>query len=217
MIGVVTRLHVLAHPLVVVESYGLKVLVRALLAPRTETFLDVVTRCAEEDAHRDLAALDLARTVRRFIAFERRARDLYAGLARTLAATPAAARFFTVLAAHEEGHALVLARVLREVRRGHLWKQSRDLHLSSVEAFEARFARWEAEARRGVDLARALALVEELEGSELNVVFESLNGCVDMRSRARFERFFVLTDRHLAYCREQVARLRSRVAPAAAG
>ena len=31
-----------------------------------------------------------------------------------------------------------------------------------------------------------------------------------MRSRARFERFFVLTQKHLAYCWEQVRRLRAR-------
>jgi hypothetical protein len=42
------------------------------------------------------------------------------------------------------------------------------------------------------------------------VVFDTLNGCVDMRSRARFERFFVLTRSHLAYCAAQIATLRGR-------
>ena len=61
-----------------------------------------------------------------------------------------------------------------------------------------------------VTLARALEIVEGIEGSELNVVFDTLNGSVDMRSRARFERFFVLTRRHLAYCSERVQGLRSQ-------
>jgi hypothetical protein len=43
----------------------------------------------------------------------------------------------------------------------------------------------------------------------MDVVFDTLNRSVDMRSRARFERFFVLNENHLAYCREQVQRLRA--------
>jgi hypothetical protein len=63
---------------------------------------------------------------------------------------------------------------------------------------------------RGVTLARALVLVERLEGSEIDVVFDTLTGSVDMRSRARFERFAGLTERHLAYCDEHVRALRAR-------
>lgn len=65
-----------------------------------------------------------------------------------------------------------------------------------MEGLEARLAALEAEVRGGVSLARAI------ESSEVNVVFDTLSGCVDMRSRARFERFFVLTERHLACCAE---------------
>ena len=46
------------------------------------------------------------------------------------------------------------------------------------------------------------------------MVFDTLSGSVDMRSRARFERFFVLTQRHLAYCAEQLQALRARHVPA---
>src|SRR3954471_21935657 len=73
MQGVVTRVQVLAHPFVVVGGFGLKVLLRALLAGRGETFLDVVSRCAEEESRSDLHEIDLLRTVDRFIGFERRA------------------------------------------------------------------------------------------------------------------------------------------------
>jgi hypothetical protein len=210
MQGVIRRAQVLAHPIVVFESFGAKVLVRALLAGGRETFLEIVSRCAEEEAHGGMDELDLARTVKRFVAFERRARDLYLGLAERFAADPAAAEFFATLSRHEEGHAIVLSRVRRELRRGRLWKASRDLHVADVAAFDRRLAAWEEEARRGVALARALELVEALEGSELNVVFDTLNGCVDMRSRARFERLFVLTRAHLAYCEEGVRALRAR-------
>jgi hypothetical protein len=44
----------------------------------------------------------------------------------------------------------------------------------------------------------------------------TLNGSVDMRSRARFERFFVISHQHVAYCREHVRRLRAQHADALA-
>jgi rubrerythrin len=216
MQGVITRVQVLAHPVVVVESFGLKVLWRALLAGGRETFLDIVNRSAEEEAHAADEELPLARTVKRFAEFERRVRDLYRRLAVQLLDDEEAARFFRTLSAHEEGHAIVLCRVRRELRRGRLWKESKDLHLADVQAFDAVLSACEAEVRRGVPLARALAIAERLEASELNVVFETLNGCVDMRSRARFERFFVLTQRHLAFFREGLAALRARDGVAAA-
>lgn len=216
MKGVITRVQVLAHPVVIVESYGLKVLVRALFAGARETFLDVVSRCAEEDAHLGMEDLGLLRTVNHFIRLEVRVRDVYRLLARRFVADAVAAGFFATLTLHEEGHALVLSRVRREVRRGRLWKRSRELHLADEVAFDARLAALEEEVRRGPTLARALEIVEEIEGSEVNVVFDTLSGCVDMRSRARFERFFVLSKRHVAYCAERVAALRARDGIAAA-
>lgn len=212
MEGVVTRVQVLAHPIVIVEGFGLKVLVRALLSGRGETFLDVVSRCAEEEARSEMDELDLVRTVQRFIGFERRARDLYGRLAQQFSSHPEAAKFFATLSRHEEGHAIVLSRVRREIRRGHFWTDSRDLHLASVGAIDALLADFEEEVRPGVSLGRALGIVEAIEGSEIDVVFDNLNASVDMRSRAQFERFFVLTEHHLAYCREQVQRLRAGAA-----
>lgn len=217
MQGVITRAQVLAHPVVIAESFGVKVLVRALLAGGRETFLEIVSRCAEEDAHEGMAEIDLARTVKRFVGIERRVSELYGSISRRLAAAPDAAELFATLSAQEEGHAVVLARVRREIRRGHLWNRSRDLHLAGVDALEARLEAYEEEVRRGVGLARALEIAEEIEGSEVNVVFDTLNGSVDMRSRARFERFFVLTGPHLAYCAERLRTLRARHGIAAPG
>lgn len=216
MKGVITKAQVLAHPVLIAQGYGLKVLFRALLSGARETFLEVVTQCAEEEAHAGVAEVGLVRSVNRFMGFECRVRDVYLDLARQLSGSAEAAEFFDTLAGQEEGHAIFLARVRREVRRGRLWKPSRSLHLADLEAFEDRLEAWEDEARRGVSLPRALELVEAIEGSELNVVFDALSGCVDMRSRARFERFFVLTRRHLAYCAERIQALRARHGIAAA-
>ncbi len=211
MRGIITRVQVLAHPKVIVESYGVKVLVRALFSDARATFLEVVSQCAEEEAHEGMEELRLARTVKCFIGFECRVGDLYRRLADRFSVSPDAARFFATLSRHEEGHALVLSRIRREIGRGHLWKPSKDVHASTVEAFEARLEALEREVLGGgLELARALEIVEGIEGSELNVVFDTLSGGVDMRSRARLERFFVFTQRHLAYCGEQIRGLRAR-------
>lgn len=209
MQGVVKRRQVLAHPIVIFEGFGLKVLVRALLAGPDETFLDVVSRCAEEESRGGLDQIDLLRTVEHFTSFERRARDIYAGLARQLKGHPDAAKFLARLSNQEEGHAIVLSRVRREIRRGRLWTESKDLHVASIAGVHALLERFEVEVRGRVSLGRALEIVEAIEASELDVVFDILNRSVDMRSRARFERFFVLNENHLAYCREQVQRLRA--------
>lgn len=216
MRGVITRVHVIAHPVVVLESFGLKVLLRSLFAGARETFLDIVSACAEEEAHAGMAEIDLLRTVRRFIGFERRMRDIYQELSLRFPDDAQAGTFFRVLAGHEEGHAIVLSRVQRELRRGRLWQRSKDLHVAAMEGFEAVLDAHEQAARRGVTLARALELVETIEGTEINAVFDTLEACVDMRSRARFDRLFVLTRRHLAYIREQILALRARDGVAAA-
>ena len=210
MQGVIKRVQVLAHPIVIVESFGVRVLVRAVFANARETFLEIVSQCAEEEAHVGMDDLRLVRTVKRFIGFECRVRDVYRRLADRFSDDPEAARFFATLSRHEEGHAIVLSRVRREIGRGHLWKESRDVHATVVEAFEGRLAEHEEEVRRGIALARAFEVVEGIERSEINVIFDTLNGAVDMRSRARFERFFVLTQRHLDYCWEQIRNLRTR-------
>lgn len=210
MQGVITKMQVLAHPLVIIESFGAKVLVRALLASARETFLEIVSRSAEEEAHLGMDEIDLVRIVKRFISFERRVGGVYRRLSEQFPGAAEVAEFFRTLSSQEEGHAVVLSRVRREIRKGRLWKQSKDLHFATVEAFETRLKGYEAEVSHGVTLARALEIVEGIEGSELNVVFDTLNGSVDMRSRARFERFFVLTRRHLAYCGEQVRILRAQ-------
>jgi hypothetical protein len=211
MRGIITRVQVLAHPVVIVESFGVKVLARALFSNARVTFLEIVSRCAEEEAHLGMEELRLAHTVKRFIGFECRVRDIYRRLADCFSVRSDAARFFATLSRHEEGHAIVLSRVRREIGRGHLWKDSKDLHAVTVEAFDARLGALETEVLAGgVALARALEIVEGIEGSEINVVFDTLSGGVDMRSRARLERFFVFTQRHLAYCRGQIRSLRAR-------
>ena len=215
MQGVITRVHVIAHPVLVVESFGMKVLLRSLFAGARETFLDIVAACAEEEEHAGEAQIDLLRTVKRFIGFERHMRDIYQELSLRFAGDAQASKFFKILSGHEEGHAIVLSRVQRELRRGRLWKRSRDLHVAAMQGFEAILDAFQQEARRGVTLARALEIVEAIEGTEINAVFETLEESVDMRSRARFERLFVLSRKHLAYLREQIVVLRAREGMAA--
>jgi hypothetical protein len=210
MQGVITRKEIFAHPMVIIEGFGLKVLVRSLVARRDETFLDIVNRCAGFRAQNDEDEIDLLRTVQRFIDFERRARDLYRKLARHYCTLPDVEKFFGTLSWQEEGHAIVLSRVHREIRRGRLSAGSRDLHEASIASVEALLKACEEEVRHGMPLGRALEIVDVIEGSELDIVFNRLNESVHMRSRARFERFFALADDHWAYHVTERRKLRAR-------
>jgi len=59
-------------------------------------------------------------------------------------------------------------------------------------------------------LAHPLVIAESFGAKVLVRALLVGAGCVDTRSRARFERFFTLTERHLACCREQLRALRAR-------
>ena len=152
MEGIIRRVQVTAHPIVIVESFGVKVLVRALLAGTGETFLEIVRRSAEDEAHLGMDKVDLMRTVNRFIGFECRVRDVYRRLSQQLSAAPKVAKFFANLSGQEEGHAIILSRVQREIRQGRLWKKSKDLHFAIVEAFEGRLSGYEEERPPGPSL-----------------------------------------------------------------
>ncbi|MGC4121696.1 MAG: hypothetical protein QM765_45390 [Myxococcales bacterium] len=207
MLGVITRRQVLAHPLAIYRGFGARVLMRALTSRRDETFLDVINRCAEEEAHHDLADVDFAPTVERFQGFEVRARELYWTLANQQQALDAAT-FFRALAAQEESHAVLLAHVRREARRGRCWKRSQREYQRELVAVDHLLSHLEAEAREPVGLARALEMVEELEGSELDVVFDTLCHSVDRRSLLRLRRFFAVSEEHRAFCARRIDALR---------
>ncbi|PJA32758.1 MAG: hypothetical protein CO187_03095 [Zetaproteobacteria bacterium CG_4_9_14_3_um_filter_53_7] len=212
MQGVITTKSILQNPLVIIEGFGLRVFINALFADKDATFLDIISQCHELDAHKDMARMNLSEIVNQFIGYELKAQELYTILSKNFSDLSDVSAFFKHIASHEEGHAIVLARVRREIERGHYWKESKQIHISEIERFDRFMKEAEAAVLSGVSLAEALALVDQLEGSEINIVFENLNKSVDMKSRKRFEKFFVMTTEHVGYCEKQTTAFRKKYA-----
>jgi len=212
MQGVITTKSILQNPLVIIEGFGLRVFINALFADKDATFLDIINQCQELDAHKDMARMNLSEIVNQFIGYELKAQELYTILSKNFSELSDVSAFFKNIATHEEGHAIVLARVRREIERGHYWKESKQIHIAEVERFDRFMKEAEAAVRSGVSLAEALMLVDRIEGSEINIVFENLNKSVDMKSRKRFEKFFVMTSEHVGFCEKQTAAFRKKYA-----
>ena len=210
MQGVITTKSILQNPFVIIEGFGLRVFISALFADKDATFLDIISQCHELDAHKDMARMNLSEIVNQFIGYELKAQELYTMLSENFSEIDVSPLFFKHIASHEEGHAIVLARVRREIERGHYWKESKQIHISEIERFDRFMKEAEAAVLSGVSLAEALALVDQLEGSEINIVFENLNKSVDMKSRKRFEKFFVMTTEHVGFCEKQTTAFRKK-------
>ncbi len=154
--------------------------------------------------------MDLRAIVNQFIGYELKARELYTILSAKFSELKDVSDFFRHIARHEEGHAIVLARVRREIDRGHYWKESKQIHTSEIEHFDRFIKEAEASIQSGVSLAEALDLVDSLEGSEINIVFDNLNHAVDMKSRKRFKKFFVMSKEHIGFCEKKTAEFREK-------
>ncbi len=212
MQGVITTKAILQNPIVIIEGFGLRVFINALFADKDATFLDIINECHELDAHKDMASMNLSEIVNQFIGYELKSQEIYTILSERFSELSDVSAFFKNLARHEEGHAIVLARVRREIERGHYWKESKQIHLDEIKRFDRFMKKAEASVLAGVSLAEALTLVDQLEGSEINIVFENLNKSVDMKSRKRFEKFFVMTSEHIGYCDKQTTAFRKKYA-----
>jgi len=210
MQGVITKKEVLKNPVVIIEGFGLRVFINALFADKDATFLDIINECHELDSHKDMASMNISEIVNQFIGYELKAQELYTILSKNFSELSDVSAFFKNIARHEEGHAIILARVRREIERGHYWKESKQIHISEIERFDRFMRDAEASIQSGVSLAEALTLVDLLEGSEINIVFENLNNSVDMKSRKRFEKFFVMTTEHVGFCEKQTANFRKK-------
>ena len=210
MKGVITKKEVLKNPVIIIQGFGMRVFVNALFADEDATFLDIVNECNEKKEHKDMAQMNLLEIVNQFIGYELKAQELYSILSRNFKEYDDVSRFFRRISQHEEGHAIVLARVRREVNKGHYWKETKQIHMSEIKEFDKLIKSAEESVKAGISLADALTLVEVLEGSEINVVFDNLNNSVDMKSRGRFQKFFVMSQEHTGFCDKNVELFREK-------
>jgi hypothetical protein len=203
MIGAITNLDILAHPLVTIRCFGWKVFFKALFAGQRQTFLSLLPQADPAEG----VASRLSITVERCIDLELRARRIYAAFARAFADRPAASAFFDTLAKQEQIHADLLAICRVAARRGG-WRAECPNHWEEyIPHLEQHLNAVEAALHEVGSLEEALQLVIQIESGEVNRVFQAVLASCDSAFVSRLGTFRRAVEMHISFIIDQLPKL----------
>ncbi|MBN1586556.1 MAG: hypothetical protein JW937_03900 [Candidatus Omnitrophica bacterium] len=205
MKGVITKRHVISHPHLVIQGFGLRVFLRALAAGSNDTFFEVIVR---EWAQPVDPTPDKTFVFDQMTRLELRISHIYRILAGKFAnENKRASKFFSTLARHERGHAelirLAKLEMLRGRLRGDLWRVEHH-HLEEAGKLVRSI---HAQAHQAHDLPQALDYVRRLENSSANLLFDSFRVSLSSRRFSAAERIVFSTQQHERYYRAGMASL----------
>ncbi len=207
MQGVIRRRDIVAHPYVTVRCFGWIVFWRALFSGPQRTFLSLLEEPPPDDATRSARE-----AVERCCALEIVFETQYAALSLRFARLPALAGFLAELARQERMHQELLA-ICKPLACG-AWHREGEFaaicaQLPGVER------QVHALAARAAGIASdrdALALVLDLESSEVNRLFGAVLAATESDFVRRTAAFRGAIREHLAYVREQLGALLPEIA-----
>jgi hypothetical protein len=207
MIGVIRKRDVLRHPVATVQSFGWRVFLRTLRAGQNETFLSVV---AEVQAA-ERVQLHFAPLMESAIACELRTMHVYLALAARFEHELPIKRFLSALASHEQGHAELL-RICAQASHHALTDEHRLSRLADL-LIPLQVALAKAECALTTDIGRseALRLVVQIEGAEINHLFEDLIAANPSPFVDAIQAFQKATTGHVAYIRRVLPTLAPEV------
>jgi hypothetical protein len=210
MKGVICKRHVLSHPLTIIQSFGWQVFLRALTAGRDQTFLSIVTpalMCSSAPA-------GVAAFIERCVALEVRAAEVYAQLSQRYGALPPVSRFFTTLSGHEQGHAELLE-FCRGLASESCWLEENVAEWrGAVPRLEDKMTEVESGLDQLTDPEEALRLVIEIEGSEINNLFNGVVSATDNEFVRNFQAFQNAEKEHLDFICDEIPKLEIDLADA---
>jgi len=203
MIGVIRRRNILVHPFITIRCFGWRVFFRALIAGQSQTFLSVLA----DTKRLQPPAVNVPEIVERCIKLELQAKRIYERLARRFFGHKLISDFLNTLAQQEEDHAELL-KLCREAASRTIWKEEcfapcRD----SIPQLEQRMENIESSLESLGSVTDALRLVIQIEGSEVNRVFESVvsaSGSVFVRKVLAFQN---VAEDHIAYICDEIPKL----------
>ncbi len=172
MKGLIGRKDVLAHPFTVISGFGPKVFFKTVFAPRHITFLEVISEGIPQPASAE--EIEITLLLDKLISFELRTSHLYAGMAMLFKSRKGAQHFFQTLSQQEEGHAEILRITKVEVARRKLWEQVKPVSPVVLDKIDKELSQleWDIRHPEALSYKEALKIVEALESSEINVVFD---------------------------------------------
>jgi rubrerythrin len=212
MRGVICKRHVLAHPVITIQSFGWQVFFRAITAGRDRTFLSIVA----PTLHQTTTPASVSSFIERCVALEVRAGEVYRRLAQRFEDVPPLARFFDTLATQEMGHAELLE-FCRGLASGSCWREEEVAEWrDSIPGLEKRMAEVEDGLDQLTDPAATLRLVIEIEGSEINHVFRGVVAATDNEFVRTFQAFQDAEKEHLEFLCREIPRMEANLTDACA-
>lgn len=208
MLGVIRKRDVIAHPVVTIQCFGLRVFLKTLIAGKGETFLSLLM---STDVLDKAPRVEVPETVDRCVQLELKAMSLYRRLALRFSEDVQARDFFDALSSQELQHAELLD-ICREASERTGWASERfERCAREVPGLERSMDGAESTIEGAISLTDALRLVIEIESSEVNRVFEGIVAASDCEFVRALRAFHVATAQHLAYIRERLPALEPRL------
>jgi rubrerythrin len=202
--GAIRKRDILSHPVVTIQSFGWKVLVRSLMARPGQTFLSIVAPTLLPNAVDEKSEF-----VARAISLELRAMRIYRCLAERFSHLGKLHDFFVNLARAEEDHAELLELCFASSDRQAWTKRSLEPWRDTVAHLEDQMQRFQLRAYHILSVPGALRLVIAIESSEIDDVFDAIVEASDSRFAQVVEAFQSAGDAHT----EVICRTISELAP----
>jgi hypothetical protein len=200
MIGAIRKRDILAHPFVTVQCFGWQVFLRTLLAGRDQTFLSLLTDANVLQPHE----VKVPELIGHCINLERKAESIYERLAGWFAGHPSVKAFFDDLARQEKSHAELLELCRISARREDWLEAHFGPWRDSVRELERQIDDIESSLESTNDMADALRLVIQIEGSEVNELFRGVVMATDSPFVKRVSAFQRAGERHISYICEEI-------------
>jgi hypothetical protein len=203
MVGVITSLDILAHPMATIRSFGWLVFFKAVIPWRRTPFLSLL----RDAGFLTPSVSSLPTILERCIGLELRAKWIYGVITKALCDEGLVGQFFAGLAMQEQYHVDLLevarAAAIRGKWRANLFNPWQDYLPRLEKEMEAAKA-----AMRGIDsIDAALRLVIQIESSEINQVFSAALAATDAAFVKKLTPFQKAMESHMSYIVERLPEL----------
>jgi rubrerythrin len=208
MIGAICTWDIVSHPLVTVQCFGWRTLLRVLTANKQQTFLSLLgdsgVLCPTDP--------EAAAILNQCIGLELRAEALYLTLAEATAEEPTLSLFFATLAQQEQDHAELLRLCAAASARSDWWRSVLLAQRDDVIRLDQEMRDVEESMSAIDDVDAALRLVIQIESSEINRVFLAAMAASNSAFVKKLRPFQKAVETHLNYIRSQLSTLAPHLA-----
>jgi rubrerythrin len=208
MVGAIRKRDILAHPVVTIRCFGWPVFLRTVLARRRQTFMSLLA----ETGSFGPSAVEVPELLGHCVELELQAKRIYEMLSERFADRPPVREFFQTLARQEQSHSEMLE-LCREAagREGWLEKHFAPWR-EAVPRLEQQMDTVEASLGDLESVRDALRLVIQVEGSEINQVFDGVVAATDSGFVQHLRPFHTAEETHLSYITDRISQLEPSLA-----